>query len=34
MLVSDLEVPLLREIEKIHKLRIPHMEEEAVYDRE
>ena len=34
MLVSDLEVPLLREIEKVHKIRIPHMEEEAVYDRE
>jgi len=34
MLVSDLEVPLLREIEKIHKIRIPHTEEVAAYDRE
>ena len=34
MLVSDLEIPLLRDIEKIHKIRIPHTEEEAAYDRE
>lgn len=34
MLVSDLEIPLLREIEKIHRIRIPHTEEEAAYDRE
>ena len=34
MLVSDLEVPLLRDIEKMHKIRIPHTEEKAAYDRE
>ena len=34
MLVSDMEIPLLREIEKIHRIRIPHTEEVAAYDRE